>query len=559
MFLIVLITIGDLRLPIAMTRAKALARIATSAPFGLGRATVIDPSVRDVGEIKASKVRFDRRAWNRELKPVLEAMRVELGLPDGRLSARLDKLLVYGPGQFFKPHKDTERSDEMIGTLVVVLPSRHKGGSLVINHQGETRRFVVRNPADPLLRLFAFYATCEHEVRPVSEGHRVVLSFELRFKCAGKKGLVEVEPALEKALESWFDPAREPACSYAPDAEKLVFLLDHDYSQRSLSWQRLKGVDHRRAEALHEIELLRSFSLTAVKPAHFKALLPLGQHHGADFCQTLFAHWSGVYRPKALRKSASGSRKNGYGRGFDRESDRHRLDWLSSFAGFCRRVNALNDDAWKAVVEPVFDTLYEIAIKDHAKHHAMVSTRSRRQNVARECTQIQSLLEAAQEINGSKVNQIIVMLIQELEHYASEVPVVVLEHLTKYEAEGKLDKARESLVTTTRKLVKQRAVTAIRAKDDWRIDVPASCKCADCQMLIQFLQSRDRSIDLPLAKERRQHLHGRIERYEIPVSHSTRREGRPFVLELRKLHKLFVEAAQEHARENELLERAVLA
>lgn len=128
---------GDLRLPISNTRAKALSRIATPAPFGLGRDTVTDSRVRNVGSIRASKVRFDRRAWSRELKPVLEKMRVELGLPDGRLTTRLDKLLVYGPGQFFKPHKDTERNDEMVGTLVVVLPSRHKGGSLVVSHQGK--------------------------------------------------------------------------------------------------------------------------------------------------------------------------------------------------------------------------------------------------------------------------------------------------------------------------------------------------------------------------------------------------------------------------------------
>ncbi len=75
--------------------------------------------------------------------------------------------------------------------------------------------------------------------------------------------------------------------------------------------------------------------------------------------------------------------------------------------------------------------------------------------------------------------------------------------------------------------------------------------------LIRFLQCRDQSIDLPLARARRQH--GRIDGYEVPVSHSTRRQGRPFVLERRKLHKLFEAFAREHARESALLERAVLA
>ena len=306
------------------------------------------------------------------------------------------------------------------------------------------------------------------------------------------------------------------------------------------------------------IELLRSFSLAAVKPSHCKTLLPLGQHHGAGFCQALFAHWSGVYPPKVLREPLSRHRGEGYGRGFGREPDYRRLDWLPSFAAFCRRVNALNDDAWKGVTESLFDTLHAIAIEDHARHHAMVSMKSRRQNVVRECTQMQSLLEAAREIDTSKVKQVVVMLTRELEQYDSEVLVAVLEHLAKNEKEGKPDKVQESLAKKTRKLVDERAVKAIRAKGDWRIDVPTACNCADCQTLTRFLQSREQSIDLPLAKARRQHLHGRIDGYEIPVSHSTRRQGSPFVLELRKLHKLFQESAREHARQSKLLDRTVL-
>lgn len=46
--------------------------------------------------------------------------------------ALLDKMLVYGPGQFFL-HQ--QRSSDMVATLVVVLPSTHRGCAVVVEHR----------------------------------------------------------------------------------------------------------------------------------------------------------------------------------------------------------------------------------------------------------------------------------------------------------------------------------------------------------------------------------------------------------------------------------------
>ena len=45
-------------------------------------------------------------------------------------------MLVYGKGQFFLPHQDSEKDDSMVGTLVVSLPSHHTGGELVVSMPG---------------------------------------------------------------------------------------------------------------------------------------------------------------------------------------------------------------------------------------------------------------------------------------------------------------------------------------------------------------------------------------------------------------------------------------
>ena len=42
--------------------------------------------------------------------------------PDCNVSARLYKLLLYEPGDFFARHRDTERMNGMFGTLVIELP-----------------------------------------------------------------------------------------------------------------------------------------------------------------------------------------------------------------------------------------------------------------------------------------------------------------------------------------------------------------------------------------------------------------------------------------------------
>ena len=47
----------------------------------------------------------------------------ELGLVPAAATTSLYKLLLYEPGSFFLPHRDTEKGDRMFATLVIVLPS----------------------------------------------------------------------------------------------------------------------------------------------------------------------------------------------------------------------------------------------------------------------------------------------------------------------------------------------------------------------------------------------------------------------------------------------------
>jgi hypothetical protein len=87
-----------------------------------------------------------------------------------------------------------------------------------------------------------------------------------------------------------------------------------------------------------------------------------------------------------------------------------------------------------------------------------------------------------------------------------------------------------------------------RASGDWSIDLPAGgCTCDLCDTLRVFLKDRSqRTFEWPLAQQRRQHVHSRIDAAELPVTHVTRRQGRPYTLVLTKAETLF--AREREAR-----------
>jgi hypothetical protein len=160
-----------------------------------------------------------RATWDPTvLRDVLAAVQEELGLPNAaELDVDLHSLLVYEPGQFFLRHQDTEKTDEMIGTLVVTLPSAYAGGELMIGKGEDWKAY--RRSRDSL-SLVAFYADCQHEVLKVRSGYRITLTYNLMLRGdtypAGK--------ATPEPLLSWLTcfastsarPRRTPGASAGP-------------------------------------------------------------------------------------------------------------------------------------------------------------------------------------------------------------------------------------------------------------------------------------------------------------------------------------------------------
>jgi len=71
----------------------------------------------------------------------------------------------------------------MLGSLVIVYPTSHQGGELVLRHKGREWKFdanaLTSSQSSPSLAYVAFYSDIEHEVLKVTDGSRVPLTYNL--------------------------------------------------------------------------------------------------------------------------------------------------------------------------------------------------------------------------------------------------------------------------------------------------------------------------------------------------------------------------------------------
>ncbi len=172
-----------------LEQAKALESLVARcgmAPFGFGRRTLYNRTVRDALQLKAADGVFAVQNFDPLRSGILDAVRSQLApLDPNPLSAELYSLNVYGSGGHFRPHKDTPRGGDMMGSLVVCLPSQFVFGSFVVSHHGVHKVFdwaeEIRHQADPTaLHWAAFFGDVDHAIQEVFGGLRVTLTYILR-------------------------------------------------------------------------------------------------------------------------------------------------------------------------------------------------------------------------------------------------------------------------------------------------------------------------------------------------------------------------------------------
>ena len=240
--------VGVLSFPVPASQLGELIREAHQAPYGRGSETLVDTAVRNCWQINEDQVSLGGRSWDETLRKLLHLAADGLGCPREQLRAELYKLLVYQTGGYFIPHRDTEKSDGMVATLTISLPVAGAGGELAVRHKGREVN-IEMNVDDPSEMAYAaFYADCEYEVKKVRSGHRVALVFNLILEPDGDEKFLAAPDyrneadAIAKELRRW--------CGKQNAANKLVWVLEHEYSEAGLSFGVLKNGDRGVASAL---------------------------------------------------------------------------------------------------------------------------------------------------------------------------------------------------------------------------------------------------------------------------------------------------------------------
>ncbi|KAJ7067521.1 hypothetical protein C8F01DRAFT_668869 [Mycena amicta] len=218
-------------------QVEQLASACERASFGRGQEDVLDESYRKAGKIDVSRfaARLDIAANGilDAITPYLVEGRSEDDEEMG-LTAEMYKLNVYGPGSFFKAHKDTPRSEDMIGSLVVVLPTTHAGGALALthnSHQGlfdSAARLSAHPPNTPAVAYVAFYSDVVHSVEPVTAGYRVTLTYNLYLRKRRYTLGTRISPPSELAFETSLR-ALVADGSFMSRGGLLAFGLSHQY------------------------------------------------------------------------------------------------------------------------------------------------------------------------------------------------------------------------------------------------------------------------------------------------------------------------------------------
>ena len=235
--------IGTIAFPLLPIQAEQLISVASPAPFGRGEETLYDPAVRRTWQINPDLFTLEGAGWQESMKDMVKKVKHALGVK-GKVKAEIYKLLIYDTDSFFLEHRDTEKTEGMFATLVVVLPCHYQGGDLCVRHKGQENCYNLQTNSLDTMGYAAFYADCRHEVSPITDGHRLTLVFNLTRDGRGPlpkpAEYQQEQQQVSHLLNTWVS-ARKNNADDIP--KKLIYPLEHAYTPAEIAFSRLKNGD----------------------------------------------------------------------------------------------------------------------------------------------------------------------------------------------------------------------------------------------------------------------------------------------------------------------------
>jgi hypothetical protein len=160
----------------------------------------------------------------------------------------------------------------MLGSLVVIYPTAHEGGELILRHKGHEWKIdansLTSSQSSPSLAYVAFYSDIEHEVLMATSGRRVTVTYNLYLvDPASKLGAPTVTPNFksDSNLQTTLQRLLKSP-EFLPDGGTLGFGLAHLYPVTSETGLQemtsyLKGADAHVYQACRDLQLQPSLQL----------------------------------------------------------------------------------------------------------------------------------------------------------------------------------------------------------------------------------------------------------------------------------------------------------
>ncbi|POV99808.1 hypothetical protein PSHT_13380, partial [Puccinia striiformis] len=257
--------IGKIEMPLHEAQVRLLIDKSHQAPSGRRSEALVDASVCNTWEIDGDQLQFHDPAWHAYLLELTKSAATSLGI-NVLIRSELKKMLIYERGGSFEPHSKslvdiehrnvkTGKNPDVLGTLIICLPSAHTGGEVIVDHNGERKRRDPRGSTDQIglsMRL---------DLQP---GHPTWADL------VGSSANDLQKHLLRKTLKTWL---RDTTCSNTQS--HLYSALQYQYPETAISLNVLEAEDFVRVQAIRDVTVELPFVI-------FLALLEKREHGSLD-------------------------------------------------------------------------------------------------------------------------------------------------------------------------------------------------------------------------------------------------------------------------------------
>ncbi len=259
--------VGNVPLPITDHQGNEIKRRATSEEGNSG-----------VYEIEASKIKIQHPQWGGSFKQLLDTVAFKLGgVNSSYLSAELDGLIFIEKGGYIERGVDGDHNDDVLGTLIIQLPSRFTGGALTIynnmedeNEEDDEESFKFTlgagQEAAYSCHFACHFSDCEYEMAKLRSGSRVLLRYSLLYKDKDKNRT----PSASQ-LHGCTSSIERSLNGLPPEDRMILIPLEKEYDGISLVNAGIKALsrEHRlKAEALKAAGAEWEFLIVNAKLEH---------------------------------------------------------------------------------------------------------------------------------------------------------------------------------------------------------------------------------------------------------------------------------------------------